>query len=73
MVSWYREDLPQPDSIDQEIHRWKTWLRSSIGNDRLSGLAMMHVHRNRALDPEKVLKRWDASGHRRIVLAFDRK
>ncbi|KAJ8362972.1 hypothetical protein SKAU_G00118030 [Synaphobranchus kaupii] len=23
MVSWYREDLPQPDSIDQEIHRWK--------------------------------------------------
>ncbi|KAF3859978.1 hypothetical protein F7725_000233, partial [Dissostichus mawsoni] len=129
MVSWYREDLPQPDSIDQEIHRWKvknqpptllvstakdtlnminvqyypnihcilsiyltlpvttcscersfsalrrlkTWLRSSIGNDRLSGLAMMHVHRNRALDPEKVLKRWDACGHRRIVSAFDRK
>ncbi|XP_035272635.1 52 kDa repressor of the inhibitor of the protein kinase-like [Anguilla anguilla] len=128
MVSWYREDLHQPDSINQEIHRWKvknqpqkalastaketlddimeyypnircilsiyltlpvttcscersfsalrqlkTWLRSSMGNERLSGLAMMHVHRNRALDPEKVLRRWDASGHRRIALAFDKK
>lgn len=23
MVSWYREDLPEPDSIDQEVNRWK--------------------------------------------------
>ena len=128
MVSWYKEDLPEPDTIDQEIDRWKvkiknhtgtalpstaketldrfdmqyfpnihcilsiyltlpvttcscersfsamrrlkTWLRSSMGNERLSGLAMMHVHRNRTLDPEKVLKRWDVSGHRRIALAL---
>lgn len=55
------------------LRQLKTWLRSSMGNERLSGLAMMHMHRNRALDPEKVLRRWDASGHRRIALAFDKK
>lgn len=33
----------------------------------------MHVHRGRALDPEKVLRFWDASGHRTITLVFDRK
>ena len=129
MLSWYRKDLPEPDSVDQDIHRWKvkkqapeelessaittlagldkeyypnihcilsiyltlpvttcscersfsalrrlkTWLRSSMGNERLSGLAMMHVHKHRALDPLKVLRRWDASGHRRIALAFNEK
>uniref|UniRef100_A0A8C5H9P6 HAT C-terminal dimerisation domain-containing protein n=1 Tax=Gouania willdenowi TaxID=441366 RepID=A0A8C5H9P6_GOUWI len=122
MVSWYREDLPQPDSINQEIHRWmvknqpptglaataketlnqidkqfypnihcnltlpvttcscersfsalrwlKNWLRSSMGNNRLSGLAMMHMHKNRALDPEQVLRCWDATGRRRISLVL---
>ncbi len=32
---------------------WGDGLWSSMGNERLSGLAMMHMHRNRALDPEK--------------------
>lgn len=36
-----------------------------------SGLAIVHVHRNRALHPEKVLRYWDAAGHRRITLMFD--
>jgi len=39
--------------------------------ERLTGLAMMHVHRHIKVDPERVLRRWDASGHRRIALAFD--
>uniref|UniRef100_A0A667WQR9 TTF-type domain-containing protein n=1 Tax=Myripristis murdjan TaxID=586833 RepID=A0A667WQR9_9TELE len=130
LLSWYKEDLPQPDAAEQEIHRWKhhfkkytgplpetaketlqnidmgfypniqcilciyltlpvttcscersfsalrrlkTWLRSSMGNERLSGLALIHVHRTMAVDPMKVLQRWDASGHRRIVTCFDKR
>lgn len=43
--------------------RVKTWLRSSMGDGRLSGLALMHVHRKIPLDPMRVLQRWDASSH----------
>ena len=41
--------------------------------DRLCGLAMIHVHRNDTVgkvNPESVLKRWDSSGKREIHLAF---
>lgn len=41
--------------------------------DRLNGLALMYVHRgNVDIDPLAILKLWDASGHRRIALAFDK-
>lgn len=127
LVKWYREDLPDPHTVTQEIERWrykfaesdealtgsclemlnetympffpnihcmlksfltlsvttcackrsfsamrrlKTWLRASMSDDRLSGLALMHVHNNIKINKESVLRRWDASGHRRIHLAF---
>nr|XP_055048148.1 52 kDa repressor of the inhibitor of the protein kinase-like [Misgurnus anguillicaudatus] len=127
LLSWYKEDLPQPDAAKQEIHRWKhcfqnftdplpeiaqetlqnmdfysniqcilciyltlpvttcscersfsalrhlkTWLQSTTGDERLSGLALMNVHRNMEVDPKRVLQRWNASGHRRIVTCFDK-
>jgi hypothetical protein len=53
------------------LKRLKTYLRSTMGADRLCGLALMHIHRRRKIDIEKVLKRFDASGHRRIALLFD--
>ncbi len=123
MVKWYHEDLPYPNTVEQEIECWrhkfhsedgvlpasaletlkttqmsffpniqcmlkifltlpvttcecersfsamrrlKTWLRSSMSSERLTGLALMHVHQKVKLDKERVLRRWDASGHRRI-------
>uniref|UniRef100_A0A671PCD6 HAT C-terminal dimerisation domain-containing protein n=1 Tax=Sinocyclocheilus anshuiensis TaxID=1608454 RepID=A0A671PCD6_9TELE len=48
------------------MRRLKTWLRSTMSTDRLTGLALMHVHQKVKLDRERVLKQWDASGHRRI-------
>ena len=42
-------------------------------DDRLCGLAMIHVHRNDTVGqviPEAVLKRRDSSGKRKIYLAF---
>ncbi|XP_056595590.1 52 kDa repressor of the inhibitor of the protein kinase-like [Triplophysa dalaica] len=130
MVKWYQEDLPYPNTVEQEIECWrhkfhsedgvlpasaletlkttqmsffpniqcmlkifltlpvttcecersfsamrrlKTWLRSSMSSERLTGLALMHVHQKVKLDKERVLRRWDASGHRRIQLAFNGK
>ncbi len=55
------------------LRRLKTWLRASMHQTRLCGLGMMHIHRNDEVgnvDPLSILKRWDASGHRRIGLAF---
>ncbi len=130
MVKWYHEDLPYPNTVEQEIECWrhkfhsedgvlpasaletlkttqmsffpniqcmlkifltlpvttcecersfsamrrlKTWLRSSMSSERLTGLALMHVHQKVKLDKERILRRWDASGHRRIQLAFNGK
>ena len=42
-------------------------IQSSMSDERLSRLALMHVHRNMELDLERGLGGWDASVHRRIV------
>lgn len=55
------------------MRRLKTWLRASMSDERLSGLALMHVHWKVKIDRERVLRWWDASGHRRIHLAFNSK
>lgn len=46
---------------------------ATMTEDRLCGMAMIHVHRNVTVGqviPETVLKRWDSSGNRNIHLAF---
>lgn len=55
------------------MRRLKTWLRASMSDERLTGLALMHVHWKVKIDRERVLRLWDASGHRRIHLAFNSK
>ncbi|VDI41134.1 Hypothetical predicted protein [Mytilus galloprovincialis] len=125
----YINDIPYPDELPQEVHRWKTftsikeigskctieqaikhtqfypnirqilllllalpvgscscersfsalrrlktWNRSTMTENRLCGLAMLHIHRSDNvgnIEGIEVLKRWDSSGHRKIALAFD--
>ena len=54
------------------LKRLKTYLCSTMGSDHLNGLALMHIHSRIAndIDVEQVLREFDTSGHRRIVLAF---
>ncbi|MGH0142306.1 UNVERIFIED_CONTAM: hypothetical protein FKN15_007745 [Acipenser sinensis] len=52
------------------LRRLKTWLRSSMEEDRLTGLDLFHVHRHLEVNSSKILHRWDSIGHRRIHLAF---
>ena len=46
--------------------RLKTWSQTSMANARLNGPALAYIHK------PTVLKRWDASGHRQIALAFSK-
>ena len=44
--------------------------QTSMASARLNGLALACIHKPTEIDSSSVLKRWDASGHRRIALAF---
>ena len=52
------------------LRRLKTWERSTMGQERLCGLALLHIHKDKVDSTEGfnecVLKRWDATGHRKI-------
>ena len=43
-----------------------------MANARLNGLALAYIHKPTEIDSSSVLKGWDASGHRRIALAFSK-
>ena len=48
MLSWYRNDLPQPDSIDQEVHRWK------VKKQVLEELESSAIHTLAGLDKDTI-------------------
>ncbi|KAL7307649.1 hypothetical protein TKK_0000333 [Trichogramma kaykai] len=47
------------------LRRIKTWLRSSMTEDRLDGLALMNIHWNIAISVDNVIDRFANSGKRR--------
>ena len=54
------------------MRRLKTWSRTSMANARLNRLALSYIHKPTEIDSSSVLKSWDASGRRQIVLAFSK-
>jgi len=48
----------------------KTWLRSSIGNERMTGLALLSIHKDRQIDREKLMNHFVASSNRRSDLVL---
>jgi hypothetical protein len=52
------------------LRRPKTRVRSTMTGERLCALAMLHSHRNMAVKREYILRRYDASGHRKIGRFF---
>ena len=48
------------------LKRVKTWLRSTMGEARLSGLAMMHVHPEQIPAPDAILERFMATKKRHL-------
>jgi hypothetical protein len=52
------------------LKRLKSYMRSTTGADRLTSLALLHIHPEKDIDIGRVLKAFDQSGHRRISIAF---
>ncbi|XP_063794593.1 52 kDa repressor of the inhibitor of the protein kinase-like [Pseudophryne corroboree] len=48
------------------LRRLKTWLRNHMGQERLTGLALLHTHREIAVDIDKVIDRFANNGKRRL-------
>lgn len=48
------------------LRRLKTWLRSTMSEERLSGLCLLHTHRDVEVDVNKVIDRFAKSGNRRL-------
>jgi len=47
------------------MRRFKTYLRSSIGNERMTGLALLYIHNDRQIDREQIMNDFVASSNRR--------
>lgn len=47
------------------LRRLKTWLRSTMAEDRLVGLALLHAHREMELDVDKIIDRYAKSNSNR--------
>ncbi|XP_049271149.1 uncharacterized protein LOC125758225 [Rhipicephalus sanguineus] len=54
------------------LRRLKTWMRSQMGEERLTGLALLHAHRDITIDTSKVIERFatKCSGQRRLELVI---
>ena len=48
------------------LRRLKTWERAIMGEERLCGLVILHVHRDMNVSRENILRRFDETGYRKI-------
>ncbi|MCI0139915.1 hAT transposon family protein, partial [Enterococcus faecalis] len=48
------------------LRRLKTYLRNTMSDTRLTGLALMNIHFDVEIDSEDILRQFDATGRRRI-------
>ena len=51
------------------LRRLKTYLRSTIGRDKLSGLALMHTQNSMELDFDEIINIFASKHPRRIVVS----
>jgi len=48
------------------VNRLKTWLRSKMGQDRLTGLALLNIHRSIEINVDDVIDRFTSLKKRNI-------
>ena len=58
-----------PERTFSALRRLKTWLRSTMTQDRLTGLALLHIHRKRNIDPSVIVDRYCNKKKRRFEFA----
>eukprot|EP00102_Acyrthosiphon_pisum_P018026 XP_008189650.1 PREDICTED: uncharacterized protein LOC103311723 [Acyrthosiphon pisum] len=57
-----------PERIFSTLKRVKTFLRNSTGQERLTGLALLSVHRDVTVNPDEVLNQFALQKDRNILL-----
>jgi len=66
--------LPVSTAISERsfstMGRLETYLRSSIGNERMTGLALLSIHKDRQIDREKIIKKLYTLTVRRCICAI---
>lgn len=55
-----------PERTFSALKRLKTWLRSTMSQERLTGLALLHILRERNIDPKKIIDRFADKKKRRL-------
>lgn len=50
------------------LFRLKTWLRSTTGEDRLNGLALLHIHRDINVNIDNIITRFAKQKKRHMLL-----
>ncbi|XP_025207736.1 zinc finger MYM-type protein 1-like [Melanaphis sacchari] len=55
-----------PERTFSTLKRIKNYLRNATGEDRLTGLALLSVHRNIVVDPEEVINRFSNEKQRNL-------
>lgn len=50
------------------LRRTKTYLRSTIGEDRLNGLMLLNIHRNIKITPNEVIEEFSKKHTRKLQL-----
>jgi len=62
------DTLPVPTATSERsfstMSRLETYLRSSIGNERMTGLVLLSIHKDRQIDREKIMNDFVASSNR---------
>ena len=48
----------------------KTYLRTTMVEDRLNGLSLMHIHRGHQIEMDRIIQQFAADGNQRIRLFF---
>lgn len=52
------------------LRRVKTYLRSTMGEERLNGLVLLHIHRNIDVEPQEVIEKFARKHQRRLQLTY---
>ena len=50
------------------LRRVKTYTRSTMGQEKLNGLALLYIHKDTKITPDEVLGNFASQNHRRIEL-----
>jgi hypothetical protein len=53
------------------MHRIKTYLRSTMKNERLSSIGILHIHRSKSVNIDGIIDKFVGAANRRLTFVFN--